>query len=285
MNGFARDLNYEHWQARCAAYFHHDAGHYDGEFLVKLLCNAEIRAFRTLLPDLTKGARVLDFGCGTGRYAFELAKAGLKVDAFDAAPAMRNAVEKKLAASTFELQDNIRIIQAETHLPDAGYAFVCSIGVMDYYPSPDLLLERCARFVAPGGYLAVSFPDCASPLAWLYRMGSAFVFRAFLHSHSSVSLAAGRLGLEFQAMCRSPLNFRLGGMLSFLLFRKPPSSGRNWRIDHFHEEAIPDGVSAPADATEQGHFLPLHKQDAPARSAVSGVTSGVEEEMRKESYE
>lgn len=43
-------------------------------------------------------------------------------------------------------------------------------------------------------------------------------------------------------------------------------------------EAILDGVSAPA-AHEEKQFLPLHKQNAPARSAEAGVESGAEEQQ------
>src|SRR5258708_4305671 len=134
---------YLDWKERCATHYNSDAAYYDGEFLVKLLRKPELRAFLTLLPVLPAGGRVLDFGCGTGRQTFELAARGFKVDAFDAAAGMRAVLGRKLAASIASVQNSVKMIAREAEIGKNAYAFVCSIGVMDYYPEPAQLLEPC----------------------------------------------------------------------------------------------------------------------------------------------
>lgn len=44
-------------------------------------------------------------------------------------------------------------------------------------------------------------------------------------------------------------------------------------------EAVFESVNAPTDANQTKHFLPLHKQDAPARSAEASVESGAGEQQ------
>lgn len=221
--------DYLTWKSRCVEHFDHDAPDYDQEFLVKLLKGRELAAFRSLAPVAVPDTRALDFGSGTGRQVFELAGSGWTVDAYEAAPGMRRVMLGKLAEQDGDIACRVRLLQSEEEIAESSYLLVSSIGVMDYYPQPRMLLAQCRRAVAPGGYVMVSFPDRLSPMAWLYSAGSSTVarLRAFLHTRAAVRRAGEQLGLRFIGARRSPFDFALGGMLSFMLFRRPVRNPSN----------------------------------------------------------
>jgi len=237
---------YLQWKSRCVAHYDKDSPHYDDEFLVKLLKKPEVKAFCSLLPALPEGVRVLDFGSGTGRQVFELAERGWQVDAFEAAPNMRQVLLRKVAEQGGGLARKVRLLSSETEIAASSYLLVSSIGVMDYYPQPQLLLQQLRRAVAPGGYVLVSFPDRLSPLAWLYCAGSLTVarLRAFLHTGMAVQRAGEQLGMQFLAASRSPLDCALGAMLSFMLFRRPVTDAlKREQTDPL--DAIPASLETP----------------------------------------
>lgn len=103
-----------------------------------------------------RGLRVLDAGCGGGRYSKVAGEAGANVIGADHS----SAVEK--AAKLCGHLSNVSFIQADLkHLPlePASFDFVFSIGVMHHDVSTRDVFDAVARFVKPGGRLAV----------WLYR--------------------------------------------------------------------------------------------------------------------
>lgn len=102
------------------------------------------------------GKLVLDAGCGGGRYARLLGRAGAAVVGVD----LSAAVEK--AAAICADLPNVTIVQADLlNLPVAERAFdlVFSIGVLHHSPDPRRAFAQVAARVKPGGRLAV----------WLYR--------------------------------------------------------------------------------------------------------------------
>jgi SAM-dependent methyltransferase len=102
------------------------------------------------------GLRVLDAGCGGGRYALLAAQHGAQVVGVDLSDAVEKAAE--LCASCPE----VAIVQADLlSLPLAEGAFdlVFSIGVLHHGPDPRRAFAQVAARVRPGGRLAV----------WLYR--------------------------------------------------------------------------------------------------------------------
>jgi SAM-dependent methyltransferase len=66
------------------------------------------------------GGSVLELGCGNGRIAIPLARAGLEVVGLDLSPPMLAAARKRLAAEPPEVRRRVRLIRAdmrEFHLP------------------------------------------------------------------------------------------------------------------------------------------------------------------------
>ncbi|ODT99843.1 MAG: hypothetical protein ABS79_04035 [Planctomycetes bacterium SCN 63-9] len=107
-------------------------------------------------PAGLKGLKILDAGCGGGRYSSVAGRHGGAVVGVD----LSSAVEK--AASLCAEMPNVQIVQGDLlDIPVAESAFdlVFSIGVLHHTPDPRRAFARIARRVKPGGRLSV----------WLYR--------------------------------------------------------------------------------------------------------------------
>lgn len=103
-----------------------------------------------------KGLRVLDAGCGGGRYCKVAAESGAEVIGAD----HTSAVEK--ASKLCGHLPGLKLVQADLkHLPfePASFDFVFSIGVMHHDCDTKSVFDAVAQMVKPGGRMAV----------WLYR--------------------------------------------------------------------------------------------------------------------
>lgn len=103
-----------------------------------------------------RGCRVLDAGCGGGRYSKVAGEAGADVVGADHS----SAVEK--ASQLCAHLPNVHFLQADLkHLPlqPASFDFAFSIGVMHHDADTRAVFDAVARLVKPGGRMAV----------WLYR--------------------------------------------------------------------------------------------------------------------
>jgi 2-polyprenyl-3-methyl-5-hydroxy-6-metoxy-1,4-benzoquinol methylase len=117
--------------------------------------------------------RVLDLGCGDGRVAAEMAKAGAHVTGVDIS---RVAVERARAANP-ELE--FVVVSANEALPFADVAFdaVVCLHVLEHVADTQHFLSEARRVLAPGGRLAVSVPFHG-------RMKNLLVaLRSFEHHH------------------------------------------------------------------------------------------------------
>lgn len=107
------------------------------------------------LSDL-KGLRVLDAGCGGGRYSKICAEAGANVVGVD----HTRAVDK--ARALCRHLDNVKFAQADLKqlpLEQQSFDFVFSIGVMHHDADTRAVFDAVAPMVKPGGRYSV----------WLYR--------------------------------------------------------------------------------------------------------------------
>jgi SAM-dependent methyltransferase len=103
-----------------------------------------------------RGLAVLDAGCGGGRYCRVAAEAGANVVGVDHTTAVEKAAE--LCAGL----PNASFVQADLKrlpLDPRSFDFVFSIGVMHHDRDTRAVFDAVARFVKPGGRMAV----------WLYR--------------------------------------------------------------------------------------------------------------------
>jgi ubiquinone/menaquinone biosynthesis C-methylase UbiE len=106
---------------------------------------------------LTAGSRVLEVGCGTGRFAVALASRGFRVDAIDASPAMVRATQERARQEEFD--GVLRCRQADVQRLDLDkdqYQLVVALGVVPWVPDPPVALREMARVLEPGGHLLLS---------------------------------------------------------------------------------------------------------------------------------
>ncbi len=149
INGIPRFVSSQHLESFGRQWTKFDVAH-DDEDRATFQAKTGLR-----LTDLD-GLRVLDAGCGGGRYAKVCGEAGATVFGAD----HTQAVDK--AAELCRHLPQVNFVQADLkHLPfaPASFDFVFSIGVMHHDVDTRAVFEAVAPMVKPGGRFAV----------WLYR--------------------------------------------------------------------------------------------------------------------
>lgn len=118
-------------------------------------------------PERMEGERILEAGCGAGRFTEVLAATGADVYSFD----LSQAVEANHANHGH--LPNVHIFQASIDaIPFTLGQFdrVCCLGVLQHTPDPSAAFRALAAQVRPGGEIAIDVyrKDLAALLQWKY---------------------------------------------------------------------------------------------------------------------
>jgi SAM-dependent methyltransferase len=115
-------------------------------------------------PEALKGARVLDAGCGAGRFAEVALEAGATLVALDYSTAV------DACWSNFPFHPRLHLVQGDIyHLPFAAgtFDFVYSFGVLQHTPDVERAFKSLVPPLKPGGRLAVDLYP-ATPLNFIW---------------------------------------------------------------------------------------------------------------------
>jgi SAM-dependent methyltransferase/uncharacterized protein YbaR (Trm112 family) len=102
--------------------------------------------------DFFPGKKVLDAGCGSGRFAYYAAKFGAEVWALDLGPAV------DVARLNTEALETVQVVQADLYNPpfaEESFDFIYSIGVLHHLPEPEVAFRNLLRFLRPGGTIQI----------------------------------------------------------------------------------------------------------------------------------
>lgn len=151
-----------------------------------------------LTPEQVAGRRVLDVGCGMGRFADVVSRWGGNVVGID----LSLAVEA--AHANLGGRENVRILQADLfHLPFRLGTFdvVYSLGVLHHTPDCEKAFRQLVPFVRPGGRLCLWVYGTMGTwerFARLYRRVTVRMPRRLLH-------ALCHLAIPWHHVCRLPV--------------------------------------------------------------------------------
>jgi SAM-dependent methyltransferase len=116
------------------------------------------RQLRTMFIGDSAPGKLLEIGCGSGRFLNRMRRAGWQVQGTDFDPAVAQRVHEK-----YGLQIDVGDLAA-LHYTDDTYDAIAMSQVIEHVHDPFGLLQECRRLLRPGGRLLVSTPN-ASGLA------------------------------------------------------------------------------------------------------------------------
>jgi ubiquinone/menaquinone biosynthesis C-methylase UbiE len=132
----------------------------------RLFAQLELRELRRAIKVVGDSGRVLEVGCGTGRFSEYLGRRGMLVTATDPSPDMLEITRRK--CSTL---DNVEVRQAEgASLPFPGdsFDFVFAIRVLNQTESKGYakrVIREMVRVARPGGRVLVEYSNADRPFA------------------------------------------------------------------------------------------------------------------------
>ena len=111
---------------------------------------------------LPAGARVLEIGCGMGRYTFPLVERGLEVEGLDLSQSMLDELQRHNPGQPI----TTHCASVDSHPPELDGAFDAVVGFFVLHHLDDLgsQLVEIRRMLRPGGLIAFLEPNPYNPL-------------------------------------------------------------------------------------------------------------------------
>lgn len=116
------------------------------------VANAAYERYGELLADaVSPGSRALEYGCGRGSRAFDLARRGANVDGIDISPVAIELAQETAQRAELEQRTSFEVMDAE-HLefPDQSFDLVCGTSII-HHLDVDRAYREVARVLKPEG--------------------------------------------------------------------------------------------------------------------------------------
>ncbi len=159
--------------------------------------------------DLPCGSRLLDAGCGPGRFLSVASRLGFRVVGAD------TSVQMLLASRKADVPMSVGLARASIEsLPFADGAFdvVCTAGVLEYLRDDEPVLAELRRVLRPGGALLAAVTNHWSPAGYLDFAVEALKRRQWvLDPFNRVWTSLGQAAIRprhFRVRCHWPSRFR-----------------------------------------------------------------------------
>jgi len=167
------------------------ASTYEGE--PNPLIRLEERLTLALIGEV-QGQRVLDLGCGTGRYCVLLAQRGARVIGLDPSQGMLEQARRKIDPTChFDLYHGTL---AEAGFPGEQFDLVVSALVVGHLPVLEPTVQECARVLRPGGRMVVSDLHPFWPISGMI-MSNSLTRAARSTASQSMPISPGSTGSYF----------------------------------------------------------------------------------------
>jgi len=125
--------------------------------------------YRDLVLRDCAGKRVLEYGCGTGSYAWDLARAGARVTGIDISPLAIERARERAADEGLADRVSFQVMNAETLTFTAGtFDRVCGNSIL-HHLDLEKALDEIRRVLKEDGGAVFSEPLGHNPLINLYR--------------------------------------------------------------------------------------------------------------------
>ena len=148
------------------------------------------------------GARVLDAGCGGGKWARHLRKEGAEAFGLEPSAAL---FQRFLSGEDFFFHGELGDLRRAGRGP---YDIITAFDVIEHTEHPGVFLDDLSALLVEGGVAAISTPDCGSPHARILgrRWHFHHEYHLALFTRETLTRAARARGLE-------PLHFSRRGRL------------------------------------------------------------------------
>lgn len=116
----------------------------------------------TYLRKLKNNSKILEVGCGTGRFSLTISNEGYHLTSLDVAENMLYTLKKKMGKN----KDAIDLINANAdRLPfsDGKFDACISINVFSHLEHPSLVLAEISRVLKKNGSVLINIPNLFSP--------------------------------------------------------------------------------------------------------------------------
>ena len=178
-----------------------------GKLIYKRFPNVEFRSLSEV--PLTKDTKILDVGCGSGRFLIELQKIGFKnllgVDPY---------LDKDI-----EYGNGLKIYKKSIHDVEEKKDIIMFHHSFEHLSDPLETLQSVSKLLNNGGYCIIRVPTTSS-YAWKHYKENWVQFDAprhfFIHSKESISFLAEKTSLSLEKIVYDSTGFQFWGSEQYL---------------------------------------------------------------------